>query len=148
MSSKFIVVADLQHFKIFSVKVDPLKRESLELVQNSESLVTHQKISEKVSDREGNFQSLGGSGSAGGSQNIELESERRRIKEIAHDVSAFLKKHAHQPWSFAAPKAINHQIVEALDVEAQESLKTNLSSDLTNTPNNQLLEHFAKKPLA
>jgi hypothetical protein len=145
MSSKFIVVADLQHFKIFNVKQDPLKRESLQLLENSESLATHQRIREKVSDREGNFQSIGGSGSAGGSHTIELEEERRRIKEIAQDVSGFLKNNSHQAWCFAAPKAINNKIVELLDSDVRKSMTTNLTSDLTNIPNNQLLEHFSKK---
>lgn len=144
MSSKFIIVADLQHLKIFNVKQDPMKRESLELVEGSENLNAHKRVSEKVSDRKGNFQSDQGSGS-GEDHNMVLEEERRRIKEIANDVSEFLQKNSHESWCFAAPKAINNKIVELLDNEVKASMKSNLSSDLTNIPSNQLLEHFSKK---
>lgn len=144
MSSKFIIVADLQHLKMFSVKQDPMKRESVEIVENSDNLDFHQKLSEKVSDRKGNFQSSQGSGS-GEDHNIMLEEERRRIKEIANTISQFLQNNSHKSWCFAAPKAINNKIVELLHNDAKKSISTNLASDLTNTPNNQLLEHFSKK---
>jgi hypothetical protein len=144
MSSKFIIVADLQHLKMFSVKKDSLGRESLELLEGSDSLDIHQKLSEKVSDRKGNFQSSQGSGS-GENHNIGLEEERRRIKEIASEISSFLQKNTHKSWCFAAPKAINNKIVELLDNDAKMGISINLTSDLTNIPNNQLLEHFSKK---
>lgn len=144
MSSKYIIVADLQHLKIFNLKQDPLKRSSLELVEGSENIDAHLKLSEKVSDRKGNFQSAQGSGS-GEDHNLALEEQRRRIKEIAQDLSHFLSTNSHQSWCFAAPKAINKLIVELLDANAKKSLTTNLSLDLTNTPSHELLEHFLKQ---
>lgn len=143
MSSKLIIVADLQRFKIFSVKKDPVGRESVELVQSIDSLDTHQRLSEKVSDQQGNFQGVGASGS-GEDHNVTLEQERRRIKEIAAQVSQALQEHSHESWSFAAPKAINNQIVELLDPAIKSSMVLNLHSDLTKIPDNQLLEHFTK----
>lgn len=143
MSSNLIVVADLQHFKLFNVKQDPLKRESVELLTSSDSLDIHQKVSEKVSDRKGNFQNDYGSGS-GEDHNLGLEEERRRIKEIAKQISKVLQEHNHTSWSFAAPKAINSQIVELLDAKANKNMKINLQYDLTKIPNHQLLEHFSK----
>lgn len=144
MSLNLIIVADLQHFKLFDVKQDPLNRESIELLTSSDSLDIHQKLSEKVSDRKGNFQSALGSGS-GENHNIAIEEERRRIKEIANQMSQLLQKHSHTSWYFAAPKAINSQIVELLDAKAKKSMKINLQSDLTKIPNDQILEHFSKK---
>lgn len=144
MSSDLIIVADLQHFKLFNVKKDPLKREAVELLNGSENLDVHQKISEKVSDRQGNFQSDYGSGTAGENHNIELEEERRRIKEIANQISQTLQKHTHESWCFAAPKAINNKIVELLDAKAKKSMRMNLQSNLANIPHSQLLEYFSK----
>jgi len=141
MLSKLIIVADLQHYKLFKNKQDPLNRESLELLESIDSLEVHQKISEKVSDRKGNFTSVRGSGS-GEDHNIELEEERRRIKEIAKQISESLKNHEYKCWYFAAPKAINNKIVEMLDSSVKEKMEKNLHADLTKIHENELLKHF------
>lgn len=144
MSPKLIVITDLQHFKLFETKKDPLGRESLELLESVDSSETHKRLSEKVSDQHGNFKGVGASG-AGEDHNLVLEWERRRIKEIGEQISDALKRHAHEFWALAAPKAINNQIVELLDNGNKKSLKINLHSDLTKIPNNKLLEHFTNK---
>lgn len=143
MSSKLIIVADLQRFKLFSIKQDPLGRESVELLDSIDSLETHLKMSEKVSDQHGNFQGVGASG-AGENHNFALEEERRRIKEIAEETSNALKKHDHKSWCFAAPKEINNKIVELFDASMKQSMTANLHSNLTKIPNNELLLHFKK----
>ncbi len=149
MSTKLIIVADLQRFKLFTSKVDPMGRESLELLQNIESLEMHQQLGERVSDQQGNFQGVSASGSinasgSGEDHNIELEKERRRLKEIAKQISSTLQEHSHTGWYFAAPKAINNQIVELLDPAIVKSMRVNLHADLTKIPTDQLLEHFTK----
>lgn len=143
VSQKLIIIADLQRFKLFNTKKDSLDRESLELLEESDSLDTHLRLSEKVSDQHGNFKGVGGSG-AGEDHNLVLEWERRRVKEIGEQISSALQKYPHESWYFAAPKAINNQIIELLDVNDKKKMKVNLSSDLTKTPNNRLLEHFSK----
>jgi len=149
MSTKLIIVADLQRFKLFTSKVDPMGRESLELLQNIENLETHQQLGERVSDQQGNFQGVSASGlinasGSGEDHNIELEKERRRLKEIAKQISSTLQEHSHTGWYFAAPKAINNQIVELLDPAIVKSMRVNLHADLTKIPTDQLLEHFTK----
>lgn len=143
MSTKLIIVADLQRFKVFTSKVDPVGREAVEMMEGSESLEIHQRLREKVSDQQGNFKGVGASGS-GEDHNIELEEERRRIKEIAQQVNKTIQEHAGEPWYFAAPKAINNQIIELLNPSVKATMIMNLHSDLTKTPDNQLLEHFAQ----
>lgn len=143
MSTKLIIVADLQHFKLFVIKQDPMGRDSVELVKSIDSLEMHQRLREKVSDRKGNFQGVGASGS-GENHNLEVEEEYRRIKEIALQVSKSLQEYGHDSWNFAAPKAINNQIVELIDSAVKSTMKINLHSDLTKTPDEQLLEHFTK----
>lgn len=143
MAPKLIVIADLQHFKLFETKKDPLGRLSLELLESVESAETHKRLSEKVSDQHGNFKSAGGSG-AGEDHNLVLEWERRRVKEIGEQITDALKRHTHETWGLAAPKAINNQIVELLNDANKKSMKKNLPSDLAKIPNNKLLEHFLK----
>ena len=141
MSSKIIVISDMQRLKVFSVKTDPLGRESVDLLENVESLSTHQTVGEKMSDRQGNFQGVGASGK-GEEHNAALEEEHRRIKEIAQQVSTSLQKYKHDSWYFAAPKAINNQVVELFTPAMKSSMKMNLHADLTKIPNDKLLEHF------
>lgn len=143
MLPKLIVITDLQHFKLFETKKDPLGRESLELLESVDSADTHKRLSEKVSDQHGNFKSVGGSG-AGEDHNLVLEWERRRVKEIGEQITDALQRHTHETWGLAAPKAINNQIVELLNDANKKSMKKNLPSDLTKIPNNKLLEHFLK----
>ena len=142
MSSKIILISDMQRFKVFSVKKDPLGRESVDLLENIESLSTHQRIGEKVSDRQGNFQGVGASGK-GEDHNLALEEEHRRIKEIAQQVSNTLTKYKHDAWYFAAPKATNNQIVGLLNSIETESMSMNVHADLTKIPDDQILSHFA-----
>ncbi|MFY9142007.1 host attachment protein [Sulfuricurvum sp.] len=143
MSTKLIIVTDLQRFKLFSIKEDPMGRESVELVQSIDSLETHLRLREKVSDRKGNFQGVGASGS-GENHNLALEEEHRRIKEIAAQITNNLQACSYDSWYFAAPKAINNQIVELIDPALKSTMTINLHSDLTKTPDDQLLEHFTK----
>ncbi|MCX6076156.1 MAG: host attachment protein [Campylobacterales bacterium] len=146
MSSELIIVADLQRFKLYSIQKEPLGREYVELHESTESLETHQKLSEKVSDKQGHFQSsdsIGVCGSGSGeNHNIALEEERRRIKEIAKQISEALQKYNYTYWYFAAPKAINNQIVELLEPSVGDNMKINLHLDLTKIPDDQLLDHF------
>lgn len=143
MSSKIIVLSDMQRFKVFSIKKDPMGRESVELLENIESLSTHQSLGEKMLDRQGNFQGVGASGK-GEDHNVVLEEEHRRIKEIAGQVSSSLQKHKHDAWYFAAPKAINNQIMAHLTPTIQKNMSMNLHADLTKIPNDQILGHFAQ----
>lgn len=141
MSSKLIIVADLQRFKLFTTKIDPVGREAVVLLDGSESLEIHQRLREKVSDQQGNFKGVGASGS-GEDHNLGLEEERRRIKEIAAQINKTVQEHEHKAWYLAAPKAINKSLVELLDPAVQKSMTVNLTSDLTKTPDDELLGHF------
>ncbi len=143
MSSKLIIIADLQHFKLCTTKIDPLGREAVVLVEGSENLDIHQRLSEKVSDQQGNFKGVGASGS-GEDHNVRLEVEHRRLKEIAQQINKTIQEHGNTSWYFAAPKAINNQIVELLNPSVQASMIMNLHADLTKMPDDQLLEHFTK----
>ncbi|MFA6191068.1 MAG: host attachment protein [Sulfurimonas sp.] len=146
MSSELIIVADLQRFKLYSIQEEPLGREHVELHESVDNLETHQRLSEKVSDKQGHFQnsdSIGVCGSGSGeNHNIALEEEHRRIKEIAKQITEALQKYNYTYWYFAAPKAINNQIVELLEPSVKDNMKVNLHLDLTKIKNDELLSHF------
>lgn len=95
MSSKLVIVADLQHFKLFSVKTEPIGRESLEFLLGSDSIDIHQRLSEKTSDRKGNFQTDWGKHGSGENHNIALEIERHRLEELGEQITEALQKYPH-----------------------------------------------------
>ncbi len=144
MSSKLVIVADLQHFKLFRVKADPMKRESLECLLSSDSLDIHQKPSEKVSDRLGHCETAWGVQGGGENHNRAEDEERKRLQELSKKISEALQNYPHELCYFAAPKAINHRIFEALPPALQKSITKNLVLDLTKTPTDEILGHFDK----
>lgn len=142
MSSKLVIVADLQHFKLFSVKTDPLGRESLEFLNGSDSIDMHQRLSEKVSDRKGNFQTDWGIHGSGEDHNIGLEDERHRLKEITERIAKALSQYPHDAWYFSAPKAINKKLIARLSPDILKTMEVNLLLDLTTIQTDELLGHF------
>lgn len=142
MSSILVVVADLQHFKLFRMHTDPLGRDSLELLTSSDSLDIHLKPSEKLSDRLGHCETAWGRQGGGENHNMEEEEERKRLKELSEQISDVLDHFEYDEWYFSAPKAINRQLTERLDEKYTKTLSINLAADLTKIPTDELLEHF------
>ncbi|WP_263831824.1 host attachment protein [Sulfurospirillum oryzae] len=144
MSSKLVVVADLQHFKLFRIKADPMGRESLECLLSSDSLDIHLKPSEKLSDRLGHCETAWGRQGSGENHNMAEEEEQKRIRELVLQISEALLKYDHDEWYFAAPKSINQPIVGHLNSAIKTSMTQNLTLDLTKTPTDAILGHFAQ----
>lgn len=86
----------------------------LEFLNGSDSIDRHQTLSEKVSDRKGNFQTEGGVHGSGEDHNIELEDERHRLEEISERITKVLEQYSHDAWCFSAPKAINKKLIALL----------------------------------
>ncbi|QOY55509.1 host attachment protein [Candidatus Sulfurimonas marisnigri] len=143
MSSKLIIVADLQHFKLFSSNQSPFGMEFVELIEGSESLDIYQRFGKKILDLEENYIEIEAS-NYGESHKIVLEWEHRRFEEIGKQISKVLKKYSHESWYFAAPLAINNQILDLVDVDEKKKMKINLNSNLTKIENNRLIKHFLK----
>lgn len=142
MSSKLVIVADLQHFKLFWLIQDPLGRESLEAILSSDSLDIHLKPSEKLSDRLGHCETAWGIQGSGENHHMKEEEEHRRVEELAHQIAEALTQNAHEEWYFAAPKAIEHPILECLSPEVRKSLRIHKALDLTKIPSDEILKHF------
>jgi hypothetical protein len=117
MLHKLIIVADLQHLKIFISKIDLVGCESLELQENKGRFRKDNSIIEKE--------------------------EYYRIREMVEEISYFLQKYKNEKWCFAAPKTINEQIVGLLDASIKDNMAVNLClevlSDLSLLPSSKYL---------
>ena len=117
MLHKLIIVADLQHLKFFISKIDPVGCESLELQENKGKFRKNHSIIEKE--------------------------ECSRIREIVEEMSYVLQEYKNEKWCFAAPKAINEQIIALLDTSIKDNMAINLClevlSDLSLLPSSKFL---------
>lgn len=143
MLPKLIIVTDLDHFKLYTRKVDSKGKIFLNLSMSKNSLNLHKKIGEAFFDVQGSFHGIRGSGT-GESYNSRLEKEQRKIKEISEQIITVLKNSPHQKWSFSAPKSINDHIVELLPESMKDRLRENLYANLTTIPTDEVLAHFLK----
>jgi hypothetical protein len=155
MKSAFLVVADRGNLKAFRVEKSPRQRPPrLALVEEAQFPEAHVRLSEKVTDRQGRWP-VGGNGGGGGGgmarrQNalgehqLEMEEERRLIRQIGEHLSATLDRENPECWSMAAPATINDQILDHVSTQWRDRLVEKLSAGLVKTPPTDLLNHFSE----
>lgn len=142
MEERMVIVADLQHLKAYKTKTEKLGRVSLELIEGNNNIMeNHGKLSEKVSDRQGNFQGTGASGS-GEDHNIELEQQRRTEKYLAQTISKMIEESSCVECHIAMPTKIRNTVTDMLTPAAKERITKNIASDITNIPTDKILSHF------
>lgn len=73
---------------------------------------------------------------------LEAEDEIRAFGIIANEITTLLKDFRVPQWAFAAPSEINGAILDGLDPEIRRALALNLSLDLVNIPDSDLLPYF------
>ncbi len=143
---KIVVVADLGHFKAYRLSKTPMNTGRLELIESFDSLEAHGKYSEKVTDQAGNFgESVGKSSSAKGSgeaHNIDLENEKRMIRNIAKTINKIVKEEKCDNWHLAAEKGINSQILDSIDPAVKTRLEKNIPVNLTKLDKNEIVSRF------
>jgi len=143
---KIIVVADLGHFKAYTLTKTSQGTGKLDLIDSFDSLEAHGKFSDKVTDSAGKFgESIGKNSSVQGSgeaHNIDLENEKRIIKNIAKSINKIVTERNCSSWLLAAEKAINGQIVEYLDPAVKAKLERNVPANLTKAEKTEIVNRF------
>lgn len=149
MADKLIILADrgeLRAYKLTRSEMDTTPR--LELLEKLETVDGHARIADKVSDLAGRYHVSNGNGhavAASTSENHNLRSEldKRALKVIVQSINDLVLREKPPMWFFAAPKEINHRIVEQLDSAVRSRMKKNVGADLIKTDKSQLLTHFS-----
>ena len=126
MKNTLVVVADLGGFKAFKVENNNhLAREPrLEFLEQYENAEAHGHLVDKVSDLSGRFprgtgMKAGGAMSDGERHNIELESRRRLVRQLAQRLNTLARRQDVECFFLAASKEINHQLLDELDPHRQ-----------------------------
>jgi len=152
MDKKFLVTADLGHFKAYRIEEDErFSKPRARLVETWSTPVTH-RFAEDLTDQAGQFRkrtSPGGPNdrSDGEAHNLQLERRRRALKSLARRISQVLSREPERDLYLAAGKEINHAILEALDGRTRAKLQKNVELNLTNLDLDEVLAHFYTEKL-
>lgn len=151
METKLIIVADLGLLRAYRPTQSTKDQQPhLKLIAELKPLAAHEKLSDQVSDQAGRFPSGGGAAgvsgdlSSGEQLQQETEQDHRLIKIMADKINALLadKEVTHCLVAISAP--IHKQLLDGLEPGVRKKIHQVLSSNLTKTDPNELLEHFEK----
>lgn len=149
MKNTLVVVADLGGFKAFKVENNNhLAREPrLEFLEQYENAEAHGHLVDKVSDLSGRFprgtgMKAGGAMSDGERHNIELESRRRLVRQLAQRLNTLARRQDVECFFLAASKEINHQLLDELDPQLRAKIEKNIPADLTKLERAEILARF------
>jgi hypothetical protein len=145
MKNTVIVVTDLGSFKAYKLDQTPVKKTPrLELIEEFVTVDAHGKMSDKLTDMAGRHRSGTSKMSTpwGDRHNIELETKRRLIKQLADRVNKLLRNDEIDECHLAASKEISHQLLDELDRPVRAKIAKKVQADLTKIDKSELLAHF------
>jgi Protein required for attachment to host cells len=149
MKNTLVVVTDLACLKAYRLENNhPNKSLRLELVEEFNNAEAHGKLGDKVSDLSGRFprrtgaQHTTGAMSDGERHNIELESRKRLVRQLAQRLNRLLGSKEVERCLLAASREINHQLLEELEPLARAKIEKNIPVDLTKLDRAEILGHF------
>jgi aminopeptidase N len=141
--NKVVVITDLGHFKAYRFSKTEQGTGKLDLIDSYDSIESHRKISEKLSDNaSSNIERSVEVKNTSKVQNIAIEREKRIIKNIADSINKIVREEKCDSWNLAAIKTINGQIIDAIDPDIKSRLKMNISADLTKMEKSELIKRF------
>src|SRR5579859_4544291 len=148
MKNTLLVVADLGGFKAFKMENNHLHRTPrLELVDEFKNTQAHGRLLDRVSDLSGRFPrgtglKAGGAMSDGERHNIQLETRKRLVRQLAERLNGLARAQDVERCLLAVSKEINHQLVEALEPQVRAKIAKNLPADLMKVERGELLNRF------
>jgi Protein required for attachment to host cells len=148
MKNTLLVVAELGGFKAFKLENHDLTgAPRLEFLEQFDNPAAHGRLVERVSDLSGRFPRGTGMKAAGAMadgerHNIELETRKRLVRDLAQRVSALACRPDIERCFLAASREINHQLIEELDPQARAKIEKNVPADLTKLERVDILRHF------
>jgi hypothetical protein len=145
-----LVVADLGGFKAFKLENNNHhlgQTPRLELLEQFSNPEAHGRIVDKVSDLSGRFPRGASVRSVsamadGERHNIELESRKRFIRQLAQRLNVLARSQDMDRCFLAASKEINHPLLEELEPQVRAKITKNVPADLTKIAQAEILSHF------
>jgi hypothetical protein len=149
MKNTLVVVTDLGCLKAYRLENNhPNRSLHLELVEEFNNAEAHGKLGDKMSDLSGRFprrtgaQHTTGAMSDGERHNIDLESRKRLVRQLAERLNGLVGSKEIERCLLAASREINHQLLEELEPLVRAKIEKNVPVDLTKLDRAEILRHF------
>lgn len=148
MKNTLLVVAELGGFKAFKLENNHVHRTPhLEVLEEFRNEEAHNRLGDRVSDLSGRFPRGTGMKSAGAMSdgerhNIELETRKRLVRQLAQRLNTLARGQDIERCFLAASKDINHQLLQELDPQVRAKIEKNLPADLTKMGRAELVRRF------
>jgi hypothetical protein len=146
MKSKLIIITNLGSLKAYRLETTPKGTPRLELLEEATIEDAHHRLVEKVTDLSGRRASPTAKKwgtPLSDDHNLQLENKRRLIREITGHIRRLVNAHRELSCCLAAPKEINHLILDALPAPTRARIEANLARDLVKATRKELLKIFA-----
>ena len=120
----------------------------LEPVEEFNNADAHGKLGDKVTDLSGRFPRTSraahtaGAMSDGERHNIELESRKRLVRQLAQQFNALARGKDVERCLLAASREINHQLLDELEPQVRAKIEKNIPVDLTKLERAEIMRHF------
>jgi hypothetical protein len=147
MKNELLIVTDLGQLKAYKVELTPRRTPRLEPVEDIVLEGARLRVIDTVTDMAGRHSGptqKNWGAPLGDDHNLKLETKRRLIRQIAGHIQRLIQRTGFDGCWFAAPKEINHQILEELPQAIRNRIEKNLPLDLTKATEAELLERFLR----
>lgn len=141
----FVLLADEGKFIAYRIEHPAGRGDTPHLVDSFNPVAVHQRAGDKFTDQAGafpNFQFQVYGNAFAERPNLELEESRRAVATITDHMNDFLEEQDPETWSFAASSPVNERVLSGVGDHWKERLARNLTKDLVNEPEEDLLTHF------
>ena len=107
----------------------------------------HGRLVDRVSDLSGRFPrgtglKTGGAMSDGERHNIELETRKRWVRQLAQRLNVLARADEIERCFLAASREINHPLMQELDPQVRAKVAKNIPADLTKMEHAEILRYF------
>lgn len=156
MSEHYIVAIDHGHLRIYAEQRPPGQRTpGLEQVEAMDFPAGRNSYVDRETDMAGRFpgskQQGPGPGFSPGRAGMSIderlpmqrEESRRRVKELAAEIDAFLQKHPDATWDFAAGPELNNPVLEMMSPPVRRRMRRSVAKDIVNQRADDVRAHFA-----
>jgi len=140
-----LLATDLGTLKAYRLEFTLQDTPRLEELETAVLEDAHTRVSDTVTDLAGRRATptqKNWSATLGDDHNLELESRRRLIRQLASHIERLVQGRDYQSCWLAAPKEIAHQVLDELSQSARNRIKRMIPGDLTKATPKELLDQF------
>ena len=140
-----MIATDLGELKAYIVVLEAKKRPRIYLIEDVAFVNAHHRVAEMVTDMAGRHArptAKAWTAPIADDHNIQLETERRLLNEIAFHIKHIIDENDHQGVWLAAHKEMHRQLLDELPHQTRAMIEKELPRDLVKADKFELLEQF------